>query len=87
MRIIKDTKIDFMSKSSIARFLSSTFILVGIISLIINRGPNLSIDFKGGSMVAVNYTEPVDINEVRTALENISIDLSLIHISEPTRPY
>ena len=74
MRIIKDTKIDFMSKSRIARFLSSTFILVGIISLIINRGPNLSIDFKGGSMVAVNYTGPVDINEVRTALDNISID-------------
>ena len=74
MRIIKDTKIDFMSKSRIAGFLSSTFILVGIISLIINRGPNLSIDFKGGSMVAVNYTEPVDINEVRTALGNISID-------------
>ena len=74
MRIIKDTQIDFMSKSKIAGFLSGTIILVGIISLVINKGPNLSIDFKGGSMVAVNYTEPVDINEVRSALSNVSID-------------
>ena len=74
MRIIKDTQIDFMGKSKIAGFLSGTIILVGIISLVINKGPNLSIDFKGGSMVAVNYTEPVDINEVRSALSNVSID-------------
>ena len=63
-----------MGKSKIAGFLSGTIILVGIISLVINKGPNLSIDFKGGSMVAVNYTEPVDINEVRSALSNVSID-------------
>ena len=74
MRIIKDTQIDFMSHTRFAGFISGALILAGIISLGINKGPNLSIDFKGGSMVAVNYTEPVDINEVRSALSNVSID-------------
>ena len=39
-----------------------------------NGGPKLSIDFKGGTMVAVNYTEPVDINEIRSSLAMVSID-------------
>ena len=32
------------------------------------------IDFKGGTMVAVNYTDPVDINEVRSALDQVIIE-------------
>ena len=42
--------------------------------MVINGGPKLSIDFKGGTMVAVNFTEPVDINEIRSALADVSLD-------------
>ena len=74
MRIVKDTNIDFMSKSSLALALSAILLILGLISMVINGGPKLSIDFKGGTLVAVNFTEPVDINNIRSAMGNISIN-------------
>ncbi len=74
MRIIKETNIDFMRGTFIAGLLSAGLILVGFISMITNNGPKLSIDFKGGTMVAVNFTEAVDINKIRNSMSDISID-------------
>ena len=74
MRIVKDTNIDFMSRTFIASCISAVLILVGAVSLITNGGPKLSIDFKGGTLVAVNFTEPVDINKIRSSLSSVSID-------------
>jgi len=74
MRIVKDTNIDFMSRTFIASCISALLILVGAVSLITNGGPKLSIDFKGGTLVAVNFTEPVDINKIRSSLSSVSID-------------
>ena len=74
MRIVKDTNIDFMSRTFIAGCISALLILVGAVSLITNGGPKLSIDFKGGTLVAVNFTEPVDINKIRSSLSSVSID-------------
>ena len=74
MRIVKDTNIDFMSRTFIASCISALLILVGAVSLIMNGGPKLSIDFKGGTLVAVNFTEPVDINKIRSSLSSVSID-------------
>jgi len=74
MRIVKDTNIDFMSKSSLALASSAILLILGLISMVVNGGPKLSIDFKGGTLVAVNFTEPVDINNIRSAMGNISID-------------
>ncbi len=74
MRIIQDTAIDFMGKSRIASSLSIVLILAGIVSLFLNGGPRLSIDFKGGTLVAVRYTEDIDINSVRDAMRTVSIE-------------
>ena len=74
MRIIKETHIDFMSQRKITSILSMLIIVAGAISLIINKGPKLSIDFKGGTIVSVQYLEPVEISDARYALSNINID-------------
>ncbi|MEL1223365.1 MAG: protein translocase subunit SecF [Candidatus Neomarinimicrobiota bacterium] len=74
MRIVKDTNIDFMSRTFIASCISALLILVGAVSLITNGGPKLSIDFKGGTLVAVNFTDPVDINKIRSSLSSVTID-------------
>ena len=74
MRIVKDTNIDFMSKSSLALALSAILLTLGLISMIVNGGPKLSIDFKGGTLAAVNFTGPVDIDNIRSAMGNISIN-------------
>ena len=66
MQIIKNSNIDFINNSKFTIFLSSALILASIFSLIINNGPELSIDFKGGTLIAVNYTKPVNINDLRS---------------------
>ena len=74
MRIIKDTKIQFMSQNKLGALLSGTVIILGIISLILAGGPLLSIDFKGGTLLAVHFEDPVDINEFRSAMSNVNIE-------------
>ena len=74
MRIIKDTNINFMGNTKVAVFISAVLILAGIGSMITKGGPKLSIDFKGGTLVAVNYTEAMDINLVRSSLSSVEID-------------
>tara|TARA_B100000315_G_scaffold258753_1_gene311984 strand:+ start:670 stop:1596 length:927 start_codon:yes stop_codon:yes gene_type:complete len=81
MRFIKETHIDFMGKTRLAVTLSTVMILAGIASIVVKGGLNLSIDFKGGTLVAVNYTEDVDITEVRSVLANVSIDGQLFDFS------
>ena len=82
MRIVKDTNIDFMNKSSLALGLSAMLLISGLISMVVNGGPKLSIDFKGGTLVAVNFTEPVDINNIRSAMGNISINGQIFDFSK-----
>jgi len=55
-------------------FLSGAVIILGIISLILAGGPLLSIDFKGGTLIAVHFEEPVDVNEFRSAMSNVNIE-------------
>ena len=74
MRIVKDTNIDFMSQRKLALILSAVVVFSGVTSLLINGGPKLSIDFKGGTLVSVQFTEEMDILAVRTAMGNVNID-------------
>ena len=74
MRIIKETNINFMGQRKLSAILSACVILAGVISLVINGGPKLSIDFKGGTLVSVQYTEPMDVTAIRTSLGKINID-------------
>ena len=74
MQIIKNSNIDFVNNSKFTILLSSALILASIFSLIINKGPELSIDFKGGTLIAVNYTKPVNLNDLRSKLKTVNID-------------
>ena len=74
MRLIKETKIKFMAQSRLGLYLSGAVIGAGIISLILAGGPLLSIDFKGGTFMAVHFSDPVDVNDIRSAMSIVSID-------------
>ena len=85
MQIIKNSNIDFINNSKFTILLSSALILASIFSLVINKGPELSIDFKGGTLIAVNYTKPININDLRSKLKSVNIsgrnfDFSLAEI-------
>ena len=74
MRIIKDTNIDFMKQMRVGFILSGVIILLGLASLVMHGGPKLSIDFEGGTMVAVHFTEDMDVNDIRNALSTVNIE-------------
>ena len=87
MRIIKKTNIDFLGKTNITTILSMFLIAAGIVSMVLNGGPKLSIDFKGGTLVAVNYTEPVNIEKIRSELGSVLIDGQLFNFSNAEIKY
>ena len=72
--LIKKTKIDFLSRTNITTILSSVIIVIGIASLILNRGPNLSIDFTGGTIVQIIFSNDITINDIRDELNKTALD-------------
>jgi preprotein translocase subunit SecF len=68
MRILKSGQtIDFMGKRQLALAFSAVLILIAIGSIAF-RGLDLGIDFTGGTLIEVGYSEEVDLESVRTAL-------------------
>jgi preprotein translocase SecF subunit len=63
-----------MSQRRFAFFLSGAVILAGLISLFLQGGPRLSIDFKGGTLVAVQFIEDMDVNDVRQSMGSVLIE-------------
>ena len=69
MNIIDKSNIDFISKSKFTLFVSLGIIIMGIGALIF-RGPNLSIDFVGGTIIQVSSSEKAEIKLVRDLLNS-----------------
>ena len=72
IEIIKNTKIDFMSKRFIALGVSSLLTILGLIAVIqVARGTaNLGIDFAGGTSVQIKFNSRTNLHDVRKALED-----------------
>jgi len=78
MKILDTTQsIDFMSKGKLALIVSVLMILLSIGSLA-TRGLNLGIDFTGGTLVEVGYTESADLTELRSALDSGGFDGAVV---------
>ena len=74
-RIKKD--IPFMSYGKITTSISLlTFILA--IFFLIHRGLNLSVEFTGGTLMEVSYTQAVDLNAIRNKITNSGLEQATI---------
>jgi preprotein translocase SecF subunit len=82
MKLIKYTNIKFMDQTRFGFFLSGVLILAGIISLIWQGGPRLSIDFKGGTLIAVQFTQDMEITDIREALSDVTIEGNTYNFSK-----
>lgn len=78
MQLIKpNTRIDFL-KLGVPMVAMSTFLVVASLALIIFRGFNFGLDFTGGTLIEVEYGEPVDVSEVRSALSDADFDDAMV---------
>ncbi|MCP5335446.1 MAG: protein translocase subunit SecF [Oceanospirillaceae bacterium] len=60
--------INFMGIRKLTLGMSATLVLVSIIALAVN-GLKLGLDFTGGTLIEVKYTQPANLNEIRATLQ------------------
>jgi preprotein translocase subunit SecF len=70
MELIGKTKIDFIGKRRIAFVISGIIAILGIIGVIqVGRGAaNMGIDFSGGTVVQLKFTNAIAMDQARSAL-------------------
>ena len=71
MKFMENTKIKFMSFKKAGFALSATLGTGSLFLLIL--GLNLGIDFKGGTAIGLSFNEEVNIQEIRTVMQSVSI--------------
>ena len=64
----KTPSIDFMGRRRTWFLISAAIVVVSLLAVAV-RGLNFGIDFTGGTLLEVHYAEPVDLDQVRAALE------------------
>ena len=60
---------DFMAKRNIALTISA-ILLIGALASLFTRGLNFGLDFSGGTLIELGYSQSVDLGEVRSTLES-----------------
>lgn len=71
MEILRNPNYPFVRTRWIAISISLALIVIGLISLVISKGPRYSIDFTGGSILQVQFSQPVPVEDVRSVLSNV----------------
>jgi len=73
------SQVDFLSKRKLAFIFSGTLFLISLISFAV-KGLELGIDFTGGSVFELHYNQSVDLDKMRSALEQQGLgDANLQH--------
>lgn len=78
MQFFQTPNIDFIAKRKIAYFISLGLFVVGLVSMILHGGPNLGIDFKGGTSIQLRFNTEIDTQDIRDALSDIGLGTSEI---------
>lgn len=79
MQFIKpDIDLDIIGKRRIAYAISAVLLLLTLISLIVQGGPNYGIDFAGGTVVQLRFDQPVSIDDIRAGMDDMGITASAI---------
>ena len=74
MELIRpDINLDFIGKRRVALALSAVLILIGLSSLLFKGGPNFGIDFAGGTLIQLRFTEPTSAGEIKEALKDLDL--------------
>ena len=64
-----NTRIDFIGKKKYTLWISAIVILISLGSVFLFGGLKYGVDFAGGILIQVKFSKPVDISEVRNAMD------------------
>jgi len=72
MELIRpNTRIDFIGKKKYTLWISAIALLISLGSVFLFGGLRYGVDFAGGILIQVKFSKPVDISEVRNAMDVI----------------
>jgi preprotein translocase SecF subunit len=80
--IFVGARFKFMEKRRGAYLLSGILVLASIVSLVIHGGPRESIDFTGGTVLFVEFTESTPTAVVRAATERAGMEGAEVQMAE-----
>ena len=76
MRLLKlvpdHTNVDFMRWRNLAVVLS-TLLTIASLAFTAYRGLNLGVDFVGGQMIRVSFSQPVDVEQLRSRVDSLHL--------------
>jgi len=74
MRFFRNASYDFLSQRKRAYVFSGTLLLVGLVSVVMHGGPRYGVDFTGGTMIQVAFTEPTSVGDLRSVLAGAGME-------------
>jgi len=78
MQFFQTPSIEFIGRRKAAYFISGILFLIGVASLVMRGGLNLSIDFVGGTSVALKFNQDITSPQIREALNTVGMGTSEI---------
>ncbi|MCP4115931.1 MAG: protein translocase subunit SecF [Desulfobacteraceae bacterium] len=79
MQFIKpDINLDITGKRNLGFIFSLTLIAITVVSLLIHKGPNFGIDFSGGTLVQVKFSQQPSIKDIRSGLGQVNLENSSV---------
>jgi preprotein translocase subunit SecF len=76
--IPRGLNIDFVGKAKFCITLSLLIILLGIGSIIVHGGLNQGIDFSGGILIQLRFSQPADLHSIREALDTLGMGKGIV---------
>jgi SecD/SecF fusion protein len=72
----------FMKFGKTAFIITWSVILIGLITIGVRGGIKWGLDFQGGSLIEVHFDPPVEVQTIRNALGNVTIDGQSLDLSQ-----
>jgi len=74
----KTTQIDFLKYKWIALGVTFAIILAGILNITLGKGLKMGVDFGEGTLIRVQFKDPVSVSAIRKLLSDVGLGKSII---------
>lgn len=73
MRVFQNANYRFLSKRKRAYMISGLIIALGLASVVVRGGFNAGVEFTGGTQLQVEFTQPTEVAQIRSAISAAGI--------------